>query len=100
MTRFDLLEPPPLTTKRYVWRSLIAAGVLLGLWAIVLLTNWTMGGEIVLLGFPILMIVGLCALIELHEWKQRLIAFFCWVLIWPLFYLVGVSLVFSIGGGS
>jgi hypothetical protein len=100
MKRFDLLEPPPLTTKRYVWRSLVAAGALLGLWAIVLLTNWTMGGGIILLGFPILMIVGLCAPIDLHGWKSRLIAFLCWVSTWPVVYLFGVSLAFSIGEGS
>src|SRR5262245_60360591 len=100
MTRFDLLEAPPLTTKRYVWHSLVAAGVLLGLWAIVLLTDWTMGGEIVLLGFPILMIFGLCALIEVHGWKQRLLAFLCWMMIWLVVYALGVSMADSIGGGS
>src|SRR5437867_7879265 len=98
MLRFDLLEPEPLTTRKYVWGSILVAGVFLGIWAIVLLAEWT-GAWLVILSFPVLVIGGLCALIPLHGWKQRLLGLLCWALLWPVAYGLGVSMLFWIAGG-
>jgi hypothetical protein len=97
MMRFDLLEPLPLTTRKYIWRSLLAAGVFLTLWAVVLLTKWTAGWLV--LSFPVLVIGSLCALIPLRGWKQRLLGFVCWLLLWSVAYFLGVWLLFWIAGG-
>ncbi len=96
MLRFDL-EPAPLTSKEYVFGNILAAGIFLAIWAIALLTEWS-GTLLLALSFPLLLIGSLGWLIALSGWRQRLLGFVCWILLWSVAYVLAVALLFGILG--
>jgi hypothetical protein len=97
MVRPDLPRPGPFTAKEYVLGNLLAAGVFLAIWAFVLLTEWS-GTFVLVLSFPLLLISSLCWLIALSGWRQRLLGFVGWILLWSVAYFVALAMLFGILG--